>query len=111
MAQMSGTGVARGRPEIVGCEMVQMLGVGVAHLPTGTYNRYPGMGDGCRHPIDLHAGLLHITTIFGRYSVLCPLVFGSGGPDWVSVFTTDQCRGSRASRLFPIARLHGQWEL
>ena len=61
--------------------MVQMLGTGVAHLPTGTYNRYPGMGDGCRHPIDLHAGLLHITTIFGRYSVRCPLVFGSGGPD------------------------------
>ena len=64
---MSGTGVARGRPEIVGSEMVQMLGVGVAHLPTGAYNRCPGMGDGSRHPIDLHAGLLHCATIFGRY--------------------------------------------
>ena len=66
--------------------MVQMLGTGVAHLPTGTYNRYPGMGDGCRHPIDLHAGLLHITTIFGCYSVLCPLVFGAGGPGEVGMY-------------------------
>ena len=60
--------------------MVQMLGIGVAHLPTGTYNRYPGMGDGSRHSIDLHAGLLHTTTIFGRYLYSARWCLGPGVP-------------------------------
>ena len=72
--------------------MVQMLGVGVAHLPTGTYNRYPGMGDGSRHPIDLHAGLLHFTTIFGRYLYSARWCLGPGVPTELGAFTTDLCR-------------------
>ena len=85
--------------------MVQMLGIGVAHLPTGTYNRYPGMGDGSRHPIDLHAGLLHFTTIFGRYLYSARWCLGPGSRlgkrvydrscrEWVSVYTLSLSRGS-----------------